>query len=104
MMVETSLGSVGATASVLMRTVWSSTLVTVLPLTPAAKLDGLLGTLGARWKVNTTSSAVNGEPSCHFTSERSLNSQTVSPTTFQLSARPGISRCFSSVAIRRSKT
>ena len=43
-----------------MCTVWSSIFLTVLPLTAAAKLDGLLGTLGARSKVNTTSSAVNG--------------------------------------------
>ena len=87
-----------------MRTVWSSTLVTVLPLTPEAKLDGLFGTLGARSKVKITSSAVNGEPSCHVTPLRSLNSQMVSSTAFQLSASPGISLCFSSVPIRRSKT
>ena len=63
-----------------------------------------MGTLGARSKVNTTSSAVNGEPSCQVTPLRSLNSHTVSSIAFQLSARPGVSRCFSSGSIRRSNT
>ena len=53
-------------------------------------LDGEFGTLGARLKVQSTSSAVNGDPSWNVTPLRSLNSQVVSSIAFQLSARPGI--------------
>ena len=60
--------------------------------------EGLFGTLEARSKVKTTSSAVKGEPSWNFTFGRSLNSQTVSPIVFQDVASPGIGSCLSSFA------
>jgi len=53
--------------------------------------------------VNTTSSAVNGDPSWNFTPSRSLNSQVVSSMGFQDTASPGRKRCFSSGMINRSK-
>src|SRR6185503_7938797 len=67
------------------------------------KLDGLPSTLGARSKVNCTSSAVKGVPSWNFTPFRSLNSQVVLSIGFHDSARPGTRRCFSSCSTRLSK-
>ena len=98
------MGSVGEIDDAEMWTVWSSIFLTFLSLTAAAKLEGLLGTFGARSKVNTTSSAVNGEPSCQVTPLRSLNSHVASSSTFQLSASPGLRRCCSSGSISRSNT
>ena len=43
---------------------------------------------------NTTSSAVNGEPSCHFTTRRRLKRHTVGETCDQLSASPGMTSSF----------
>src|SRR5476651_953328 len=65
--------------------------------------DGLLGTLGTRLKVAITSSAVNSAPSCHLTPFLSLNSQVVSSSARQLSARPGFRFCCSSCLTRESK-
>ena len=97
-----SVGSRGAGAAVAICTVRSSTFFSVLPLIAEAKLEGLLGTLAARSNVNATSSAVNGDPSCHLTFGRSLNSQTLPSITFQLTARPGISLPVGSVSTSRS--
>jgi hypothetical protein len=60
--------------------------------------EGLFGTLAARSKVKTTSSAVKGEPSWNFTFGLSLNSHTVSLIVFHETARPGIGSCLSSFA------
>ena len=67
------------------------------------KLDGLPSTFGARSKLNSTSSAVNGVPSWNLTLRRSLNSQVVASIGFQDSARPGTGRWRSSWSTRRSK-
>src|SRR5687767_8959260 len=68
------------------------------------KLDGLPSTFGARSKLNTTSSAVNGVPSWKRTPLRSLNSQVVASIGFHDSASSGTRRCFSSCPTRLSKT
>ena len=67
-----------------------------------AKLDGERGTLGRRLTVASTSSTVKGLPSKNFTLRRSLNSQVVGSTAFQLSARPGPRVCFASCDTRVS--
>src|SRR5688572_29220451 len=67
------------------------------------KLEGLPSTFGARSKLKSTSSAVNGVPSWNFTSRRSLNSQVVSSIAFHDSARLGRSRWRSSWSTRYSK-
>ncbi|MNZ98433.1 hypothetical protein D3C78_1177160 [compost metagenome] len=79
----------GAACLVVMRTVMGST-ASVFSTDPrySVKGDGLLGTLGTRSYVNTTSSAVNGVPSENFTLGRSLNVQTL-PSTVQDSASAG---------------
>src|SRR5260221_10898392 len=65
--------------------------------------EGLFGTFGTRLKVAMTSSAVKSEPSWNLTPLRSLTSQVVSSSAFQLSARPGFSVCFSSCFTSGSK-
>src|SRR5260221_8782536 len=65
--------------------------------------EGLFGTFGTRLKVAMTSSAVKSEPSWNLTPFLSLNSQVVSSIGFQLSARPGLSVCFSSCFTSGSK-
>ena len=67
------------------------------------KGEGLFGTLAARSKVKTTSSAVKGEPSWNLTPGRSLNSHTVSLIVFHAVARAGTGNCLSSLAISGSK-
>src|SRR5690606_10128741 len=86
----------GAGALVVMRTVRGST-ASVLATEPRYRVkgDGLLGTLGMRSYVNTTSSDVNGVPSENFTSGRSLNVQTL-PSTVQDSASAGCGCSFES--------
>ena len=74
-----------------------------LPLVKVPNPDGLLGTFGARSKLNSTSSAVKGLPSCHLTPWRSLNSQVVLSSAFHEVARPGKRRCRSSCKIKASK-
>jgi hypothetical protein len=53
---------------------------------------------------NLTSSAVKSEPSWNFTPRRSLNSQVVGSTSFQLSARPGSTWSWSPDQVSVSKT
>src|SRR6267142_3368524 len=65
--------------------------------------EGLLGTVGTRLKVASTSSAVKSVPSWNFTPLRSLNSQVVSSTARQLSASPGFRCCCSSCFTSGSK-
>ena len=101
---ERSSGSSGAGAPVVMRKVSGSTISSaVICRVTSVKGDGLFGTLAARSKVKTTSSAVKGEPSWNLTPGRSLNSHTVSLSVFQETARPGIGSCLSSLAISGSK-
>src|SRR6478735_6329743 len=85
--------------------VWGSTTFTsTIGLVKVANDDGLLGTLGIRFNVNTTSSAVKGEPSCHFTFLRSLISQVRSSTAFHDVASEGTSLPPGSRAMSDSKT
>src|SRR5258706_2309535 len=65
--------------------------------------EGLVGTVGTRLKVASTSSAVKSVPSWNFTPLRSLNSQVVSSIARQLSARPGFRCCCSSCFTSGSK-
>ena len=82
----------------------STTFTSTIGLVKVAKDDGLLGTLGTRFSVNTTSSAVKGEPSWKRTFLRSLNSQVRSSSAFHDVARPGTSFWLSSRLMRGSKT
>ena len=87
---ERSSGSSGAGAAVEMRKVSGSTISSLVTCRVIrVKGEGLFGTLAARSKVKTTSSAVKGEPSWNVTPGRSLNSHTVSPTGFHDSASAG---------------
>ena len=82
----------------------STTFTSTIGLVKVAKDDGLLGTLGTRLSVKTTSSAVKGEPSWKRTFLRSLNSQVRSSSAFHDVARPGTSFWFSSRLMSGSKT
>jgi hypothetical protein len=87
---ERSSGSSGAGEAVEMRKVSGSTISSLVTCRVIrVKGEGLFGTLAARSKVKTTSSAVKGEPSWKVTSGRSSNSHTASPTAFHDSASAG---------------
>ena len=96
---ERSSGSSGAGEPVEMRRVSGSTISSLVTCRVIrVKGEGLFGTLAARSKVKTTSSAVKGEPSLNVTPGRSLNSHTVSPTAFHDSASAGTGSCCASLA------
>src|SRR5436305_6491896 len=91
--------------AVFSRSVYGSTTFTsTMGLVKVANDEGLFGTLGMRFSVNTTSSAVKGEPSCHFTFLRSLISQVTSSTALHEVASDGTSLPFGSRAMSDSKT
>ena len=82
------IGGIGS--AVCRRMVWASTTSSRVTGRMYWPMEvGLFGTLGARAKVKTTSSAVKGLPSWKVTPSRSLNSQVRSSIGFQLVARPG---------------
>ena len=87
---DMSFGVKGSGFFVDTRSVKSSIISNSLPFIKVAKLEGLLGTFAARFIVATTSSAVNAAPLWNLTPALNLNSQELSPTGFQDSARPGI--------------
>src|SRR3982750_1075903 len=104
MTADMSEGSSTFGVAVLKTIVYGSTIFTsTIGLVKVAKDDGLFGTFGTRFSVKATSSAVKGEPSCHFTLRRSLNSQVRSSIARQEVARPGISFWFSSFLTSGSK-
>ncbi len=77
--------------------VYGSTIfVSTMGFTNVAIEEGLLGTLGTRLYVATTSSAENGVPSWNFTFLRSLNSHVRSSTARHEVASPGTSLPFGS--------
>ena len=57
-----------------------------------------------RSMLNLTSAEVNGSPLCHFTPERSLNTQACWPWSFHSVARPGTSLPSGRRLVRLSKT
>ena len=98
-----SLGSIGLGALVRITIVWSSTRVTFsMPRVNCEKEFGELGTLGTRSMVNSTSSAVKGDPSWNTTPLRSLNSQVRSSCSFHDWASAGATRSFSSRTVSLS--
>jgi hypothetical protein len=66
----------------------SIAVISFLPMNPPNCLSPVFGT---RSKLNTTSSAVKGDPSCHFTPSRSLISQVKSSSAFHEAASAGVS-------------
>jgi hypothetical protein len=81
----------------------STTFTSTIGLVKVAKDDGLLGRPGRACSVNTTSSAVKGEPSWKRTFLRSLNSHVRSSSAFHDVARPGTSFWFASRLTSGSK-
>src|SRR4051812_32793977 len=73
-----------------MLTVWSSTFwMSSTPSSCPLYGAGLFGTFGTRLKLNTTSSAVNGEPSWKVTPRRRLKRHVFPPSELQDVARSG---------------
>jgi hypothetical protein len=81
----------------------STTFTSTIGLVKVANDEGLLGTFGTRFSVNTTSSAVKGEPSWKRTFLRSLNSHVRSSIAFHEVASAGTSFWLASRRISGSK-